>query len=118
MRRIVPAHLGMKLLILGLCCAVLLLWVWMGWPCVFRSVFGIICPGCGMGRAWLAALRLDLGAAFAHHPMFWSIPVLIVMGMYDGQPFSQKWLNRAIFILLLGGIGVCYALRLAAFLKG
>ena len=33
--------------------------------CVFRLMTGIPCPGCGMTRAWLAALRLDFAAAFA-----------------------------------------------------
>ena len=33
--------------------------------CVFRLMTGIPCPGCGMTRAWLAALRLDFSAAFA-----------------------------------------------------
>ena len=30
--------------------------------CVFRLMTGIPCPGCGMTRAWLAALRLDFSA--------------------------------------------------------
>ena len=38
--------------------------------CVFRLMTGIPCPGCGMTRAWLAALRLDFAAAFAYHPLF------------------------------------------------
>ena len=31
--------------------------------CIFRLMTGIPCPGCGMTRAWLAALRLDYAVA-------------------------------------------------------
>ena len=43
--------------------------------CIFRLMTGIPCPGCGMTRAWLAALRLDFAAAFAYHPLFWVVPI-------------------------------------------
>ena len=39
-------------------------------PCVFRSLTGIPCPGCGSGRAALALVRFDLPAAFASNPLF------------------------------------------------
>lgn len=47
--------------------------------CVFRTVTGVPCPGCGMTRAWLAALRLDLPAALAYHPLFWTVPFMIAL---------------------------------------
>ena len=47
--------------------------------CIFRLVTGIPCPGCGMTRAWLAALRLDFAAAFAYHPLFWVVPIAFVL---------------------------------------
>lgn len=47
--------------------------------CVFRLMTGIPCPGCGMTRAWLAALRLDFAAAFAYHPLFWVVPIAFVL---------------------------------------
>lgn len=28
------------------------------------------CPGCGMTRAFIAAIKLDFGAAFRFHPLF------------------------------------------------
>ena len=42
----------------------------LGVTCPIRFVTGISCPGCGMSRAWLAALQLDWEAAFAFHPLF------------------------------------------------
>lgn len=47
--------------------------------CVVRQVTGLACPGCGMTRAWLAALRLDLAAAVAYHPLFWVVPLAVAL---------------------------------------
>ena len=51
-------------------CAVILSYHLLTWftGCPFRFFFGISCPGCGMTRALLAALRLDFAAAFSYHP--------------------------------------------------
>lgn len=38
--------------------------------CPVKLVFGIDCPGCGMTRAFLAALRFDYKSAFDYHPLF------------------------------------------------
>ena len=42
----------------------------LGVTCPIKFVTGISCPGCGMSRAWLAALRLDWRTAFRFHPLF------------------------------------------------
>ena len=49
-------------------CAVILSYHLLTWftGCPFRFFFGISCPGCGMTRALLAALRLDFAAAFSY----------------------------------------------------
>ena len=73
-------------------------------PCIWRYLFHIPCPGCGMTRAWLSALRLDFSAAFRYHAMFWSVPIFALYWLYDGRPFSRKLINRGVLILL--GIGV------------
>ena len=39
--------------------------------CPAKEIFGIDCPGCGLTRACLSALRFDLKAAFEYHPLFW-----------------------------------------------
>lgn len=113
-----PSHLGIKLAVLGLWLCLIAVWVAADWSCVIRTVTGLPCIGCGMSRAWLSALRLELGAAFRYHPMFWSVPVLILLAFYDGKLFrNQKW-NLALLILLLLGLAVCYVLRLVAYLRG
>lgn len=58
--------------------------------CVFRLMTGIPCPGCGMTRAWLAALRLDFAAAFAYHPLFWVVPIAFVLAFVREKMASSK----------------------------
>ncbi len=113
-----PSHLGIKLLTLILAGCFLLFWVYMDWPCVFRSVTGLPCPGCGMGRAWLAALRLDFFQALHWHPMFWSVPVLVLFLIFDGSLFRNDRLNACILGAVLLGLAAAYLIRLAAFFLG
>lgn len=58
--------------------------------CIFRLITGIPCPGCGMTRAWLAALRLDFAAAFAYHPLFWVVPIAFVLAFVREEVASSK----------------------------
>jgi hypothetical protein len=45
--------------------------VWQRWPlCATAGIFGIPCPGCGLTRATLAALRGDWSTAWHTHPLF------------------------------------------------
>lgn len=47
--------------------------------CPFLYFFGIPCPGCGMTRALIAAVRFDFKAAFYYHPLFF---VVIIAAVY------------------------------------
>ena len=80
-------------------------------PCVYRLLFGVSCPGCGMTRAVFAALRLDFAAAFRHHWMFWSVPVGCLYFLFDGRLFGIRWLDRAILWAIAVGFLVNWALN-------
>lgn len=67
--------------------------------CVFRLMTGIPCPGCGMTRAWLAALRFDFAAALAYHPLFWMVPIAFVLAFVRDGATSNK-LKRGIDIVI------------------
>ena len=71
--------------------------------CVIKSVFGLACPGCGMTRAFLCAVRLDFVTAFAFHPMFWSLPLLVLYFLYDGRLFKNRKVDVAILALVFIG---------------
>lgn len=49
------------------------------YKCPFRLIFDRECPGCGMTRALLSFLRLDVKAAFHYHCLF---PLVILTGIY------------------------------------
>ena len=51
----------------------------MGITCPIKFVTGISCAGCGMSRAWLSLMRLDLKGAFYYHPLFFLPPVALAI---------------------------------------
>jgi hypothetical protein len=75
-------------------------------PCVWRYLFGVSCPGCGLTRAWLSALSGNLSGAFDYHPMFWSIPLIAAYIIFDGRLFRCRQIDEAVLILLGAGFAV------------
>lgn len=45
--------------------------------CMFKSLFGIDCPGCGMTRAFFALIRGDFAESIVYNPAL--IPFLITI---------------------------------------
>lgn len=78
-----------------------------GISCLYQHLFGVCCPGCGMTRALLAALRLDFKTAFSYHPMFWSVPLLYLYFWLDNGIFLRRSWNT----ILLCGIGVGFLIN-------
>ena len=62
-----------------------------GWPCPFKAVFGIPCPGCGLTAAIGELLRGDWRASLATHafaPIF--VLAFLVMGVAVALPEAQR----------------------------
>jgi hypothetical protein len=91
--------------------------------CPFRMLIGLPCPGCGMGHAVVYALRGDLSASFAAHPL--GIPLLALwtawlawgaLNLARGRDFSAGFLpalrRPAISWAALALVLVVYAARL------
>ena len=75
----------------------------MGITCPILFMSGISCAGCGMTRAWLSLFRLDFGAAFYYHPLFWLPALLIVLFLFEKRIFKQwYWLWAALFLFVYG----------------
>lgn len=50
-----------------------------GITCPIKFITGISCAGCGMSRAWMAFLQLDIAKAFAYHPLFGLVPIAVIV---------------------------------------
>lgn len=104
-------YFGLKVTAFAAC----LLSIWLlngiGISCVWRTVLGIPCPGCGMTRAYLALLFGDIVGAFRWHFMFPSVPVLALYILYDDRLLVKKR-HRVILGLVLVGFAVQWVLRL------
>ena len=82
--------------------------------CMVNASTGLLCPGCGCSRMFLALLRLDLAAAWRHNAVvlvllfLWNV---IAGAVFWGKPaFARKatFLYGALFasIGVLAGFGV------------
>ena len=72
-------------------------------PCVWKTVFGIPCPGCGMTGAWRELLSGHVIAAFREHAMFWSMPLVYVYILADGHLFKHTVVNYGVLVLIAIG---------------
>ena len=87
---------------------------------ILESVFGITCPilfltgiscaGCGMSRAWFCVLRMDFTGAFRYHPLFWILPIGIMLFLFwDKIP---KKIQKILLITACVLFGAVYILRM------
>ncbi len=83
-------------------------------PCLFKLIFKIPCPGCGMTRAFISLFCLDLSGAFFLNPMVFSLPLLVLFYFTDGKLFKKGWLNALLLGLITVGFFVNWILRLIA----
>ena len=83
-------------------------------PCLFREIFGIICPGCGFQRALLLLLRGEVGEAFCVWPGLLPLGVfivLIIVRIAGIKKISERLLKNMGFVCLLM-ILISYLLKL------
>lgn len=79
-----------------------------GVPCIIKYFTGVSCLGCGMTRAWLAALKLDFSMAFYYHPLFF-MPAIILIIILNRKRLKPKTLSGIIWtVLILFGIVYIY----------
>ena len=92
------------LLIIGAFYAVLQLF---GITCPIKFLSGISCCGCGMTRALISAVRLDFAAAFYYHPLFFLVPLGVILFLFRSRirPLYFKiviWLFIFAFLAVYG----------------
>lgn len=101
-----------KLIFLGLLVLFRLTMYALNTTCILKDLLGIPCPGCGMTRALICAVRLNPIGAFTYHPMFWSVPLLALYFLYDGCLFLHKWLNHGTLTSIALGFILNWLIRL------
>ncbi len=80
-----------------------------GTICLFKTATGIPCPGCGMTRAWAAALRGDFTGALEWHPLFAAAPVLAALTavyIFAKKPRMRKIAEIALIVMCVTFIAV------------
>ena len=83
----------------------------LGITCPVKYLTGVSCPGCGMTRACLSALRFDFSAAFYYHPLWIVIPPLAVLLIFLWAKRKKKAFFAVLALFFLALIGV-YLYRL------
>ena len=84
-----------------------------GIHCPIKYLIGISCPGCGMTRALLAALRLDFSAAFGYNPAWCALIVCAVCALVLW--FKRKRRGAKITVAVFFAVLVTvYAVRMIA----
>lgn len=73
-----------------------------GIGCVWKYLFNLSCPGCGMTRAYIALLKLDITVAFRHHFMFPTVPIIFIYILFDKELLSKNF-HKTVAVLI--GIG-------------
>ncbi len=66
--------------------------------CPFRYIFGIPCPLCGMTRAFISLLKLDISKAFYYHA-FWPV-VIVLFVLYFIFMFKNIKINKKMVCIL------------------
>lgn len=74
--------------------------------CIFKAVFHVPCPVCGMTRAYLSLLKLDFKSAMYYNPAFWLFPIICLFGILAAadKKRTKIWLTAflaAIALLLI-----------------
>jgi hypothetical protein len=68
-----------------------------GTTCFIKSTIGVPCPGCGLTRAYLALFRFQWYEAFFYHPLFWYIPLFVLVWIGKWRRYGSenpRWFTR------------------------
>ncbi len=82
----------------------------MGVTCPIKFVTGISCAGCGMSRAWLSLLKLDVRGAFFYHPLFF-VPPLFVVVLFLKSKINIKIYKIFMFTMIMAFV-IVYLYRM------
>ena len=82
----------------------------LGITCPIKFFTGISCAGCGMSRAWLSVLRLDMAGAFRYHPLFFLPPVVLVVILLKSKINIKVY--KIFMFTIVAAFGIVYRYRM------
>ena len=89
------------------CMAVIFLYIVLfavGIGCPIKYLTGVSCPGCGMTRACISALRFDFLQAFEYHPLWFAVlPIAILLVFFRVKRNSSAfaWVSVIAGVMLV-----------------
>ena len=61
-------------------------------PCLWKTIFHVNCPGCGLSRAFIEIIQLHFNEAYKNNKLiFIVLPILTVYLMYDLRKFIKQY---------------------------
>lgn len=69
--------------------------------CAFYNITGVYCPSCGMTRAYVSLLHLDIRQAFYYNPVFLIIPLIIFPFIIEQFFFKIKKSTKTMYFSIL-----------------
>lgn len=69
--------------------------------CPFYYITGIPCAGCGMTRAWISLLHLDIKKAYYYHPLFILPLIFIICFAFKNRIPHKIYTGVVVTIILL-----------------
>ncbi|MDD6466814.1 MAG: DUF2752 domain-containing protein [Erysipelotrichaceae bacterium] len=68
--------------------------------CIFRTIFQIPCPTCGMTRAWIALCKGNLQQAMNVHPLFCLGPIVVMEVIFYDSWKQKRWFS--VMVIMTG----------------
>ena len=78
--------------------------------CPILFFTGVSCPGCGLTRAWISALSGDLNSAAYYHPLFLTVPFIILMFIFE-KKLPKKYI-KAMSVIFITAFLAVYIIRM------
>lgn len=81
--------------------------------CIAKRVIGIPCPGCGMTRAFMRLLSLDIRGALYYHPLF-ILPVLaaFVFLFRNNRHIARIYRSNMFWVVMLVVVVIVWIVRM------
>ena len=91
-----------KIILYHIIALIILLFIIFFYKCPIYYFFNIPCPGCGITRAYLALLSLDIKGAFHFHPLFFTIaPTILYIAHRNVLKKKLNYMTEKFYLAVL-----------------